>query len=206
MKSVALLSHKGGTGKTTMSLHLGVAAVLANYLTAIIDLDPQASATEWGDSREAETPAVVSAQASRLAQVMQTAQAGGVDIVLIDTAPLSETTALAAARAADLILVPCRPAILDLRAIKATRDLVKLADAPAFVVLNAVPPRGTLDQEARQAVALHGLETAPMHWVQRNAFMNSLKDGLTAQEAEPRGKAAQEVAALFDWVCTRVNL
>lgn len=206
MKSVALLSHKGGTGKTTMSLHLGVAAALANYLTAIIDLDPQASATEWGDSREAETPAVVSAQASRLAQVMQTAQAGGVDIVLIDTAPLSETTALAAARAADLILVPCRPAILDLRAIKATRDLVKLADTPAFVVLNAVPPRGTLDQEARQAVALHGLETAPMHWVQRNAFMNSLKDGLTAQEAEPRGKAAQEVAALFDWVCTRVNL
>ena len=206
MKSVALLSHKGGTGKTTMSLHLGVAAALANYLTAIIDLDPQASATEWGDSREAETPAVVSAQASRLAQVMQTAQAGGVDIVLIDTAPLSETTALAAARAADLILVPCRPAILDLRAIKATRDLVKLADTPAFVVLNAVPPRGTLDQEARQAVALHGLETAPMHWVQRNAFMNSLKDGLTAQEAEPRGKAAQEVAALFDWVCTRVDL
>jgi chromosome partitioning protein len=206
VKSVALLSHKGGTGKTTMSLHLGVAAALANYLTAIIDLDPQASATEWGDSREAETPAVVSAQASRLAQVMQTAQAGGVDIVLIDTAPLSETTARAAARAADLILVPCRPAILNLRAIKATRDLVKLADTPAFVVLNAVPPRGTLDREARQAVALHGLETAPMHWVQRNAFMNSLKDGLTAQEAESRGKAAQEVAALFDWVCTRVNL
>jgi chromosome partitioning protein len=66
-----------------------------------------------------------------------------VEIVFIDTAPLSETTALAAARIADLILVPCRPAILDLRAIKATRDLVKLANRPAVVVLNAVPPRGT---------------------------------------------------------------
>ncbi|MCA8837096.1 MAG: ParA family protein, partial [Proteobacteria bacterium] len=79
-------------------------------------------------------------------------------------------------------------------------------DKPAFVVLNAVPPRGTFYQEARQAVALHGLETAPVHFVQRNAFMNSLKDGLTAQEEEPRGKAAQEVAALFKWVCTRVGL
>ena len=144
MKSIAILSQKGGTGKTTMSLHLGVEAARANYLTAVIDLDPQASATEWGDSREAEIPPVVSAQASRLAQVMKTAEDQGVDIVFIDTAPLSETTALAAARAADLILVPCRPAILDLRAIKSTRDLVKLADKPAYVVLNAVPPRGTL--------------------------------------------------------------
>jgi chromosome partitioning protein len=151
-------------------------------------------------------PAVVSAQASRLAQVMQTAATQGVEIVLIDTAPLSETSALAAARAADLILVPCRPAILDLRAIKATRDLVKLADKPAVVVLNAVPPRGTLDVEAREAVAQHGLETAPMYWVQRNAFMNSLNDGLTAQEVDPRGKAAQEVVALFGWVCKRINL
>jgi len=206
VKAVALLSHKGGTGKTTVSLHLGVAAALAQYVTAVIDLDPQASATEWGDSRDAEIPAVVSAQASRLGQVMQTAEAQGVEIVFIDTAPLSETTALAAARAADLILVPCRPAILDLRAIKATRDLVKLANRPAVVVLNAVPPRGTLDLEAREAVAQHGLETAPVHWVQRNAFMNALKDGRTAQEVEPRGKAAQEVAALFDWVCGRVNL
>ena len=51
-----------------------------------------------------------------------------------------------------------------------------------------------------------GLETAPVHWVQRNVFMNALKDGRIAQEVEPRGKAAQEVAALFAWVCQRVNL
>ena len=91
-------------------------------------------------------------------------------------------------------------------AIKATRDLLKLADKPAFVVFNAVPPRGTLYQEACEAVATHGLETTPMYFVQRNAFMNSLKDGLTAQEDDPRGKAAQEVKALFDWVRKRVNL
>ena len=84
--------------------------------------------------------------------------------------------------------------------------MVKLADKPAFVVLNAVPPRGTLYQEAREAVATHGLETVPMHFVQRNAFMNSLKEGLTAQEEAPRGKAAQEVNALFDWLRARVNL
>ena len=81
MNSVALLSHKGGTGKTTLALHLSVAATLANYVTVVIDLDPQVSATEWGDSRAAEMPAVVSAQSSRLEQVMQRAEDEGVEIV-----------------------------------------------------------------------------------------------------------------------------
>ena len=51
MKTVALLSQKGGTGKTTLSLHLAVAAQLAGKDAVVIDLDPQASAAGWKDSR-----------------------------------------------------------------------------------------------------------------------------------------------------------
>src|SRR5215212_1378238 len=115
MKTITILSQKGGAGKTTIALHLAVAAELDGQQTAIIDLDPQASATSWGDSRAAETPAVVSAQASRLTQVLEAARKAGATLAIIDTAPHSESAALAAARAADLILIPCRPAILDLR-------------------------------------------------------------------------------------------
>src|SRR4051812_9330361 len=116
MKVIALLSQKGGAGKTTLALHLAVAAEQDGHQTAIIDLDPQASAASWGDSRAAETPVVVSAQSSRLAQVLEAARNAGAALAIIDTAPHSESAALAAARAADLILIPCRPAILDLRA------------------------------------------------------------------------------------------
>src|SRR5690349_17764518 len=120
MKTIAIISQKGGAGKTTLALHLAVAGELAGKTTAVIDLDPQASATGWKDTRSSEAPAVVSAQAARLGKVLEAATENGVELTIIDTAPHSESSALAAARASDLILIPCRPAILDLRAIGTT--------------------------------------------------------------------------------------
>ena len=102
MKTVAILSQKGGAGKTALAIHLAVAADAAKRPAAIIDLDPQASATSWKDLRQSETPPVVSAQVARLPQVLKTAQEHGAALAIIDTAPHSEATALAAARAADL--------------------------------------------------------------------------------------------------------
>ncbi len=71
MFTVAVLSQKGGTGKTTMVLHLAVAAEKAGRLAAVIDLDPQASAAGWKDSRKAETPVVVSVPSARLPQALE---------------------------------------------------------------------------------------------------------------------------------------
>ena len=68
MKTIAILSQKGGTGKTTISLHLAVAAQQAGHAAVVIDLDPQASSAGWKDSRSGEEPVVVSAPASRLSQ------------------------------------------------------------------------------------------------------------------------------------------
>ena len=66
MNTIAIISQKGGAGKTTIALHLAVSSTRAGRNTAIIDLDPQASAASWGDRREAALPVVLSAHASRL--------------------------------------------------------------------------------------------------------------------------------------------
>ncbi len=206
MKVITILSQKGGAGKTTLALHLAVAAEQNGRQTAVIDLDPQASAASWGDSRTADTPAIVSAQASRLGQILDAARSAGAALAIIDTAPHSESSALAAARAADLILIPCRPAILDLRAIGSTIDLAKLAGKPAVVVLNMVPPRGSLAEDAAQAVAGYGVKVAPVHLGTRAAFQHSLTAGLTAQEYEPSGKAAEETTQLYLWTREQVDM
>jgi len=133
-------SQKGGAGKTTLAIHLAVAAEGDGKQSAIVDLDPQASAANWGDSRKEETPVIVSAQPSWLDKVLAAAKSAGAVLAIIDTAPYSESASLAAARAADFIIVPCRPAVLDLHAISHSIDSIKLAGRPASVMLNTVPP------------------------------------------------------------------
>lgn len=206
MKIISFLSQKGGAGKTTLAIHLAVSAELAGRTTVIIDLDPQASATSWKDSRQKDEPIVISAQASRLTAVIEVAKKGGAEFCIIDTAPHSESTSLSAARVADLILIPCRPAILDLRAIGSTIDLSRLAGKPASVILNSVPPRGSLAKEAVAAVAGYDAQVAPIQIVQRAAFMHALTIGQTAQEYEPGGKAAEEAIQLYKWTCIQVGL
>lgn len=207
MKVVAIVSQKGGAGKTTLALHLAAAAHAGGISAAIIDLDPQASAAGWGDSREAENPPVVALPHTRLAQGIQAARDGGAGLVVIDTAPHSEAAALAATRAADLVLIPCRAGILDLRAVSTTAELVRMAGTPAFVMLNAVPPRATqLVADAREAVAVHGLDVAPVAIQQRAAYVHALTAGQTAPEYEPAGRAAEEMATIWAWFKSAISL
>lgn len=206
MKVLAILSQKGGAGKTTLALHLAVEAERLGFTTAIIDLDPQASAASWGDGRQQEAPAVVSAQATRLSQVLSAANDAGARLAIIDTAPHSESAALSAAREADFILIPCRPAILDLRAISHTIDLARIVAKPLAVVLNSVPPRGTLLNEAQEALEGYDVIVCPESLGQRSAFIHSLTAGLAAQEYEPHGKAAREINRLTRWTLTKLGL
>jgi len=206
MKTIAIISQKGGAGKTTMAINLAVVAEQAKKSTAVIDLDPQASAMGWGDHRNADHPAVIPAQSARLPQVLAAAREAGATLAIIDTAPHSESAALAAARSADLILIPCRPAILDLRAIHSTIDLAKLAGKRAAVVLNSVPPRGALGDGAVEAIGVYGVDVCPFRICNRAVFIHSLTEGLSAVEYEPRGKGATEFRHLYKWACRQVGL
>jgi chromosome partitioning protein len=200
MKTVVIISQKGGAGKTTLAVHLAIAAEKKGLTSAILDIDPQGSALDWKESRSNETPEVIMAQSKQVGKILEAAQKAGTDLVLVDTAPHSESTALEAAQYADVILIPCRPAIFDIRAIKTTRDLALLAKKPAFVVLNAVPHQGSLTDEAIAGITLLDMQIAPVQLGQRQAFIRSLTEGLTAQEFEPKGKAATEINEFYAWL------
>lgn len=206
MKTVAIISQKGGVGKTTVALHLAVSAERDNKPTVIIDLDPQASASTWKDLREDESPLVQPAQVNRLAIILEEAKRQGAAFIVIDTSPNSESASLAAARAADLVLIPCRPHLLDLKAISSSIELARLAKKPFFVIVNAVPPRGSLGAEADSAIATYDAPVAPPQLSMRAAYYHCLVNGQVAQEYEPSGKAAEEVNALYKWVCLQLNM
>ena len=153
-----------------------------------------------------DAPEVVSGQAVRIPALVNAAEDNGADFLVLDTAPNADQTASLAARAADLVLIPCRPAAFDLEAIETTLLLAKAAGKPAYVVLNAVPPRSFIGKEASAGLVGRGAQVAPIQLSHRAAFAHGVIDGRTAQEFEPNGKAAQEIEHLYRWLCGVVGV
>lgn len=205
MRSVSLVSQKGGAGKTTLAIHLAVLAQEGGKNVVLVDCDPQRSATKWWQRRATSDLTLVTRGANDLAEVLEAARSDGYDFAIIDTAPHADSAATSAARLADFALIPCRPAILDLDAVAATVDLVKAIRKRAAIVLNACPPaRGvnaaSLTTDARRALRGHDLPIAPAAITQRAALAHALIDGHAVTEFEPDGKAAAEVRALWNWI------
>jgi chromosome partitioning protein len=203
MKIITLLSQKGGTGKTTIAAALSVEAEKNSVQTLVIDIDPQASITKWGDRREAETPFVVSAQAERLEHLLSEAQKSGADLAVIDTPGKSgDAAALKAARLSDFVLIPTRPSAHDIQAISDSIDVSLLAKKNPFVLLNAVPPNADkLFGELRKVLEEnYKVAVVPFYLAHRSAYMHSALTGQGAQEYDPEGKAAEEVQRLFNWL------
>jgi len=199
MRVVSVIAQKGGTGKTTLCLALACAGVRDGLTAAVVDLDPQATAASWGDRRDADLPVVLAAQPPRLARILEAAAAQGVDLAIVDTAPRLEQSAVAAANAADLVLIPCRPAVYDLETIAATVDIVRaVAPATRFLcVLNGVPPRGPRQPQARRLLDDMRVPVCEAALGLRAAVDYAAAAGASAQEHDPRGKAAAEIAAVY---------
>ena len=197
MKTLAIISQKGGSGKTTIAVHMAVCAVRQGLHTAIIDIDPQGSAYDWYLSREEENELnAVQAGAGQLAALLKQAKAGGADFVIVDTAPHSDSAAAMTAQLADFVLIPCRPARFDLKAISSTAEIIKLAKTPAAVIINAAP-RGKLAEEAREALQQQGMTVLVPVLQNRVAYSHAVVDGHSVHEYEPEGKAAEEIDELF---------
>jgi len=204
MRAIGLVASKGGTGKSTLAIHLAVLAGQAGLKVALIDLDPQRSAGDWWRARQAATPVLVETGARQLRQVLAAARRDGLELAVLDAPPHADADAAAAAAVADLVLIPTRPGVLDLRAVARTVASVKAAGRRAAFVLNACPPPGRtgdvgIVREAREALAAYGLPVAPVAISQRAALSHALIDGRAVSEFEPAGKAAAELLALWQW-------
>src|SRR5215217_3832006 len=110
MPTVGLIASKGGAGKTTLAVHLAVLAGDA----LLVDLDPQRSAAEWWETRTAELPELAVGEARDLKGALAASRRTW---VVVDTAPHAAEDARTVASLVDLVVIPTRPAILDLRAI-----------------------------------------------------------------------------------------
>lgn len=206
MPVIAIISQKGGAAKTTLALHIADEAERQELPALVIDTDPQASAFQWGKWREGRPPEVIDSPPPLVADKVQKARDMGAAVVVIDTPPHAEAAAVAAAKAADLILIPCRPSALDLQAVKLTADLAQRSGKPAFVIFTGGNPQAArLHADAAEIVKGYGLDVCPHIMADRVAYRNSIGAGQTAREIEPNGKAAEEIAQLWGWIASQTR-
>lgn len=207
----SVLGQKGGTGKTTLVLHLAIVAIAKDIVTSVADLDPQRSAEQWADLRErrtkAQDPPIVHGTSTGLGEMLAAARKTGTELVLIDTPPLIDKTLIFAAEAADLIIVPSRVSVLDHLALSETLRVLEAMQAlrKTVVVFNAIRS----DKRAKAELAEMTKSTShefrvPVVGVtleDHSDFSHSLGLGKGVTESAPRGKPAAELQALFRLLC-----
>jgi chromosome partitioning protein len=207
---ITIAQQKGGAGKTTLAIHLALSWAAEGKRVAVIDIDPQASLSNWFRVRQerlgaGETPVeVVAVGGWRVAGEVER-QARENDVVLIDSPPHAETEARVAVRAGRLVLVPIQPSPMDLWATKPTLDLAKAEKVPVLMVLNRVPPRAKLTSMMRLTLETLAVNIAETHIGNRVALAAAINEGQGIQEYEPSSTAAAEIKALADEVLYRAR-
>lgn len=205
MHVTAFCSQKGGSGKTTLTGHVGVQAQLAGAgPVAMLDCDPQGSLAAWWNARESDAPAFVSTTLATLGRDLDQLRERGFKHVVIDTPPAVSRAILSVIELSDLVVIPTRPSPHDLRAVAATLDLAERARKPVVFVLNGAAAKARITADAAVALSQHGT-VAPSFVHHRNGFATSMIDGRTVMEIYPGSKAAEEIEILWTYLAEQIE-
>ena len=80
MKTIALVTQKGGAGKSTLASSLAVAAFEGGERVCLIDMDPQATLTTWRKTRGETDIPVNPCKAKRLTNMRSTGDGKGIQL------------------------------------------------------------------------------------------------------------------------------
>ncbi len=204
MYTIVAASQKGGSGKTTLSGHLGVEASRAGAAVALIDTDPQGSLAAWWNARGAQTPHFVKVGTLDLKQALAHLAQAGFQIAIIDTPPAITQSISQVVAHADLVIVPTRPSPHDLRAVGATVDIAERHGKPLVFVVNAATARARITSQSAVALSQHGT-VAPVTVHHRVDFAASMIDGRTVGEIVPGSASAREISELWYYLQSKLS-
>lgn len=201
----AVIAQKGGSGKTTLSLHIAIALAQHDCAVELLDVDPQSSAYRWAVQRKDLPPRATPIVAAQIFDQLERIRHRSTDIVVVDTSPRADRDSLIVASAADLIIVPVRPSALDMPAVQDTLDLLDKAGClhKAVLILNAVAASTNEGDLASAYLKKSGVELCPFWIGERADFRHSLLSGQGVTEASPGTKAAKEIVSATKWLLKR---
>jgi chromosome partitioning protein len=201
MRIWSFVQQKGGSGKSTICTNLAVHAEENGETVLIVDLDPQSSASLWHVERGTNKPNVLDAIPDKLTNIIESAPALGITLCMIDSPSKLDAIALAAIRAADMVVCPTLPDLFNLGSLQDTVELLEAADKlnATIAVINNVDEAGAAARigEAKAVIEKLKMLACPVvvhHWPQ---FQMAAEKGKGVTEAGRAKKAAAEIRALW---------
>jgi chromosome partitioning protein len=205
MRTIAVIARKGGSGKSTVALHVALAAHLRGRRVLLADTDAQRTATHILKGRRGPGPELAETSGAKLFALQVAAQRDGVELMVIDTPAVAEEEIGHAIVVADLCLLVIRPTFVDLAAAIQTASIVRRLRKPALVVLNQAPPaRSGVEtpsvKRALEALILLRLPVITSILRARLAYQSAFERGRSVEELDPPGEAGREMADLWTFV------
>jgi chromosome partitioning protein len=206
MRTIAFVSQKGGSGKSTIASSLAVAAHEMKEEVCVVDMDPQGSLARWAKTRTADDIDVVASGAARLPALLASLERKGVTLAILDTPGAEGAASSAAMRVADLNIVPSRPSMFDMWASARTRAALEEIGAKFVFLLNQCP---AAQQAARVQDGVEALEEmggliSPLV-LARVDYQEAVRQGWGVTEFNPYGAAAQEMRGLWQSINRRLS-
>ena len=199
VKTLTVMSRKGGAGKTTVAVSLTLAARAMGVKVVLADADPLRSATDVLARRREAAGMLVETSAAKLFALAEASRRAGAQLLIIDTPAAPETDIGEAVKVADLCLAVTRPTYLDLAAAVRSVAIVQRLGRRGVIVLNqCAPARNGVEPpavaKAFDALRFAGLPTAPIALRSRLAYQTFLPQMNSVVED---GVASDEVRRLF---------
>ena len=204
-KVITISQQKGGTGKTTLAVHLAMAFIKYHGLkVAIIDTDPQGSLGKWfmiREERKVSNENLTFKTASLWgAQYESKTLKNDHDIVIIDTPPKIESDARPSIEAANLVLIPMAASHVDFWATGAIVDIAKKANKKILVQINRSSQRSKLINKTNDFIKSLDLSSTKTIIGNRQIYTSSMGEGQTAVEKQKKGSAVEEIKNLSEQI------
>ena len=206
MRVITLVTQKGGSGKSTLTASLTVAAEEAGERVFVLDLDKQGTIKKWVDRRTAETPGFDTVMDGKaLEGALNALRSQDYTVIMLDTAGSDDPLVTAAITASDLCLIPARPTMADLEATQPTILAIQSLKKPFAFILNQSPVQGIRRvSEATDGVRLFGVLAEPPV-AMRTDHQDAVGQGQGVTEFNPNGKAAEEIRGLWRWIAKKLK-
>ncbi len=204
MRTLAFISSKGGTGKTTLAALTAVEAARAGEKVALLDFDPQGSLTTWWERRpDAENPHLfMNADPQDLPRAIAHIAGLGFSILVIDGPPAFVATLSSIASFADLVVIPVMASPMDIEGIDPAVQIACRHKRPFVFVLNRVNPKaGPLLEGTIAALQQEG-RIVDVQMLDRLAHAGAMSEGKAACEVD---RASQKEATKL-WAALKAEL